>query len=230
MPPSPRQVPAPAPASSSVAEVASPKHVYGQGRQKLLAAVASLVAREGSARITLRDLAKEAGMSHNAIYRHFSGVDEMIQELVRDHNQRLRDGLRQARARVPAGEPSSSTVVPWLFDFALANRDAFVVAIRERHGLSPAARQAVAQGLDGILADMRHDLAASQHLPDLPPATLDLALKVIIQYNFELCLACIAQPARRAEFLIQAEQVFRWCLSGAVADVEAAKRPARARG
>jgi TetR/AcrR family transcriptional regulator, fatty acid biosynthesis regulator len=229
MPPSPRQVSAPAPAPRSAAEEASPKHVYGQGRQKLLAAVASLVAREGSARITLRDLAKEAGMSHNAIYRHFSGVDDMLEELVRDHNQRLREGLRQARAQVPAGEASSRTVVTWLFAFALANREAFVVAIRERHGLSRAAREAIEQGLADILDDMRSDLMASQHLPALPIATLDIALRVIIQHTFELCLACIDDPDRRPALLAEAEQVFRWCLSGAVADVEAAKRPAPAR-
>ncbi len=187
----------------------------------MLDAVASLVAREGSTRITLRDLAREAGMSHNAIYRHFSGVDEMVQELVQDHNERLRDGLRLARSRVPAGEASSRTVVGWLFEFALANRDAFVVAVREKHGLSGPARQAIAHGLDAILVDMRQDLVASQHVPELPVATLDTALKVIIQYTFELCLACIDAPDRRPEFLIQAEQVFRWCLSGAVADAAA---------
>ncbi len=201
-----------------------PKHAYGQGRQKLLSAAASLVAREGSSRITLRDLAKEAGMSHNAIYRHFSGVDEMVQELVCDVNVRLREGLRQARTRAPRDEGSTRTVVNWLFDFALAHKDAFVVAVRERHGPSGPARLAIEQGISLILADMKLDLLESLRLPPLPEATLDTALRVIIQHTFELCLACIDAPHLRAALLIEAEQVFTWCLAGAVAAEKAATR------
>jgi len=193
----------------------SKRVAYGEGRQKLLAAAASLVASEGSARLTLRDLAKEAGMSHNAIYRHFEGVDEMVQALISDFNQQLRDGLRQTRLKVPANEGSSRTVVTWLFDFALANKDAFVVAIRERHGPSGPARQAIEQGMDLIMADMRADLLASKRLPPLPDSTLNLALKIIIQQTFELCLACIQNPSNRPALLLEAEQVFVWCLAGA---------------
>ncbi len=196
-------------------EGVSRRVAYGQGRQKLLAAAASLVAREGSARLTLRDLAKEAGMSHNAIYRHFEGVDEMVQALISEFNQQLRDGLRQTRLRVPANEATSRIVVTWLFDFALANKDAFVVAVRERHGPSGPARQAIEQGMALIMADMRADLLASKRLPALPDSTLNLALKVIIQHTFELCLACIEDPSQRPALLLEAEQVFVWCLAGA---------------
>ncbi len=205
------------------------KHEYGQGRQKLLAAAARLVAREGSTRLTLRDLAAEAGMSHNAIYRHFSGVDEMVQALIIDVNQRLRDGLRLVRAQVPSDEASPRTVVNWLFDFALANRDAFVVAVRERHGPSGPAREAIEQGMAMIMADMRTDLLAGNRLPALPDEKLAVALKVIIQHTFELSLACIESPAKRASLLAEAEQVFTWCLAGASVAGGTSVPPARER-
>jgi AcrR family transcriptional regulator len=207
------------------APTVSKRVTYGQGRQKLLAAAATLVAREGSSRLTLRDLAKEAGMSHNAIYRHFEGVDEMVQALISDLNQQLRDGLRQTRLKVPANEVSSRTVVAWLFDFALAHKDAFVVAVRERHGPSGPARQAIEQGMDLIMADMRADLLASQRLPPLPDNTLNLALKIIIQQTFELCLACIENPANRPALLLEAEQVFVWCLAGAAMSTRSTPAP-----
>lgn len=192
-----------------------PTREYGQGRRKLLAATARLVALEGGPRLTLRDLAQEAGMSHNAIYRHFTGVDEIVHELVKDLNQRLRDGLRQARTQVPPGEVPSKTVVSWLFDFALANKDAFVVAIRQRHGPSGPARQVIEQGMAQIRAEMRADLQASGRLPPLPDDTLDTALKLIVQHTFELCLAYIDAPQHRPALLLEAEQVFMWCLVGA---------------
>ncbi|MGQ0597511.1 TetR/AcrR family transcriptional regulator [Aquabacterium sp.] len=192
------------------------KTEYGQGRRKLLDAAARLVAREGSARLTLRELAKEAGMSHNSIYRHFPSVVDMMPALIGDFTLQLREGLRRARAQVPPNELSSRTVVGWLLDFALSNKDTFVVTMRERHGPIGPARAAIEQGAIQILADMRSDLAAAGRLPPLPADKLDLALRVIIQQTFELCLLYIEAPERREALLVEAELIFAWCLAGAV--------------
>lgn len=205
---------------SSRSPEAEPAHTsfkteYGQGRRKLLDAVARLVAREGSARLTLRELAKEAGMSHNSIYRHFPSVADMMPTLIGDFTLELRDGLRRARGQVPPNELSSRTVVGWLFDFALANKDTFVVAMRERHGPHGPARSAIEQGAHQIVADMRSDLGKAGRLPPLPADKLDLALRVIVQQTFELCLAYIEAPARREALLAEAELIFAWCLAGA---------------
>lgn len=191
------------------------KTEYGQGRRKLLDAVARLVAREGSARLTLRELAKEAGMSHNSIYRHFPSVGDMMPTLIGEFNLALRNGLRQARSQVPPDELSSRTVVSWLLDFALVNKDCFVVAMRERHGPLGPARAAIEQGTHQILADMRSDLGAAGRLPPLPPDKLDLALRIIVQQTFELCLSYIEAPERREALLAEAELIFAWCLTGA---------------
>lgn len=192
------------------------KTEYGQGRRKLLDAAARLVAREGSARLTLRELAKEAGMSHNSIYRHFPSVVDMMPALIGDFTLQLREGLRRARAQVPPNELSSRTVVGWLLDFALSNKDTFVVTMRERHGPIGPARAAIEQGAIQILADMRSDLAAAGRLPPLPADKLDLALRVIVQQTFELCLLYIEAPERREALLVEAELIFAWCLAGAV--------------
>lgn len=204
------------PASPSTAS-STFKREYGQGRRKLLDAAARLVAREGSARLTLRELAKEAGMSHNSIYRHFQGVEDMMPTLIQDFTLQLREGLRQARGRVPADELSSRVVVGWLLDFALANPDTFVVAMRERHGPMGPGRQAIEQGTAQIVADMRSDLGAAGRLPPLPDDKLDLALRLIVQQTFQLCLSCIEAPERRDALLAEAELIFAWCLAGAVA-------------
>lgn len=189
---------------------------YGQGRRKLLDAAARLVAREGSARLTLRELAQEAGMSHNSIYRHFRSVEDMMPTLIGDFTQALREGLSHARKQVPSNELPSRTVVGWLLDFALARPDAFVVAMRERHGPTGPARQAIEEGMNQIMADMRHELGAAGRLPPLPSDKLDLALRIVIQQTFLLCLLCIEAPERREAILAEAELVFAWCLTGAM--------------
>ena len=209
----------PASLPASVSRATSNRNEYGQGRRKLLEAATRLVAREGTSRLSLRELAKEAGMSHNAIYRHFASVDDMVPEMILSFNRDLREGLRQARTQVPANESPPKTVVAWLFDFAQANPDAFLVAMRERHGPCGPAREAIEQGMDNILADMKADLLAARHLPPLPEPTLNTALRVIMQHTFGLCLAYLSAPDRRASLLQEAQQVFQWCLSGAAMSV-----------
>jgi AcrR family transcriptional regulator len=193
------------------------KTEYGQGRRKLLNAAARLMAREGSTRLTLRELAQEAGMSHNSIYRHFQSVEDMLPTLMGDFTLELREGLRRARGQVPANELPSRTVVGWLLGFALANQDAFVVAMRALQGPVGPARRAVEQGMSEIMADMRHDLGQAGRLPPLPDDKLDLALRIILQQTFQLCLACIEAPQRRDALLSEAELIFAWCLTGAMA-------------
>jgi TetR/AcrR family transcriptional regulator, fatty acid biosynthesis regulator len=189
---------------------------YGQGKQRLLTATAKLVARVGSVHgLTLRDLAKEAGMSHNAIYRHFTGIEAVVQALLIDFNARLRDGLRQARRQVQDHEASPRTVVGWLLDFAQHNPDVFLLAMRERHSPCAPIRQTIEEGIALVAADMRAYLRASDQVPALSEQALDLALKVIILHTFDLCLTCIEAPQQKPSLLLEAEQVFKWCLAGA---------------
>jgi len=218
------------PSKPATAETANPsfKTEYGQGRRKLLEAAARLVAREGSARLTLRELAKEAGMSHNSIYRHFPSVEDMMPTLIGDFTLQLREGLGRARSQVLPNELPPRTVVGWLLDFALSNKDTFVVAMRARHGPAGPARAAIELGAIQIVSDMRRDLGGAGKLPQLPDDKLDLALRVIVQQTFELCLSCIETPERREALLSEAELIFTWCLAGAaVVSGEKPRLPAK---
>ena len=56
---------------------AKPYH-HGNLRETLLAAADGVLARQGATGITLRDVAKAAGVSHAAPYHHFASLDEML--------------------------------------------------------------------------------------------------------------------------------------------------------
>ncbi len=53
---------------------------YGEGRQALIVAAVSLVAREGLTKLTYRSLAKEANVTHGTIQHHFNSLDEVLEE------------------------------------------------------------------------------------------------------------------------------------------------------
>src|SRR6185295_3401218 len=51
---------------------------HGDLRRALLDATQKLVARDGAAAVTLREVARLAGVSHNAPYRHFESLSALL--------------------------------------------------------------------------------------------------------------------------------------------------------
>lgn len=209
--------------------LASPESVsYGQGRERLVQAAARLAATLGHSRFSLRDLAKEAGMGHNSIYRHFQSMDELIVATVTAFCDQVREGLSSARRSVPPGPGLTDAVMGWLLDFALAHQDVFVMAMRERHGPAGPARKAVEGMLASIRQDMLSELAALGHLPKAQPRSLAWAVEVLVNQNFQLCIDYIDDPRRRQDILERSQLVFTWVMAG-VASSPAGPKPAQSR-
>ena len=85
-----------------------PKRPYHHGNLKpaLLRAALELIAEVGPAAFTLREVARRAGISHNAPYRHFRDKDELLAAVATEGFERLADALgtpeRAIRPRHPA--------------------------------------------------------------------------------------------------------------------------------
>lgn len=188
---------------------------YGQGRERLVQAATRLAATLGHSRFSLRELAKEAGMGHNSIYRHFQSMDELVGAMVTAFCNEVRQGLSVARRSAPPGPGLTQAVMSWLLDFALAHQDAFVVAMRERHGPPGAARDAVEGMLASIRQDMLSELTALGHLPKAQPGALAWAIEVLVNQNFQLCMEYIDHPERHQDILQRSQLVFAWVMGGA---------------
>jgi TetR/AcrR family transcriptional regulator, fatty acid biosynthesis regulator len=211
--------------------LASPESVsYGQGRERLVQAAARLAATLGHSRFSLRDLAKEAGMGHNSIYRHFQSMDDLVVATVTAFCDEVREGLSAARRSVPPGPGLTNAVMGWLLDFALAHRDVFVMAMRERHGPAGPAREAVENMLASIRQDMLAELTTLGHLPKAQPLSLAWAIEVLVNQNFQLSIDYIEDPGRRKDILERSQLLFTWVMAGAgVASPPGAHRPTQSR-
>lgn len=71
---------------------------HGDLRRVLLDAALRRFAERGDAELTLRELARDVGVSHNAPYRHFASKAELYASLRDDGFARLADRERQALA------------------------------------------------------------------------------------------------------------------------------------
>lgn len=119
-------------------------------RPALLAAARRMLERDGPAALSLREVARRAGVSHNAPYRHFADRAALLAALAAEGFAALADRLRDATARAPpAGRLGASGAA--YVRFALDEPNLFrlmfggLVRGRDHPELAGAAARAYAQ-------------------------------------------------------------------------------------
>ncbi|NNJ94799.1 MAG: TetR/AcrR family transcriptional regulator [Halobacteria archaeon] len=76
---------------------------HGDLRNALLSAAEGLLVQHGPGGLSLREVARVAGVSHTAPYRHFSDKAALLQALARRGFERLHAAMTDAAAGVPHG-------------------------------------------------------------------------------------------------------------------------------
>ena len=69
---------------------------HGNLKQALLEASLNLIREVGPGAFTLREVARRAGVSHNAPYRHFRDKEELLAALAAEGFDRLTDAMTKA--------------------------------------------------------------------------------------------------------------------------------------
>lgn len=129
-------------------------------RQALLdAALLQMEAGESFDALSLRSVARAAGVVPTAFYRYFAGMDELGLVLVEDSFRALRGMLRQAREG--GGGPGSliDRSVQILIDYVRANRTHFAFVARVRSTGNDVLRHAVRNELKLFTSELATDLA-----------------------------------------------------------------------
>jgi AcrR family transcriptional regulator len=89
---------------------------HGDLRQAVLQKAGKILEQEGLAALSVREVARRAGVSHNAPYRHFPDRESLLAALAAEGFERLDDAF----ARRPRREMGEAYV-----EFALANPQRF---------------------------------------------------------------------------------------------------------
>lgn len=76
---------------------------HGDLRKALLCAGEALLQQQGPAGLSLREVARQAGVSHMAPYRHFRDKAALLQALAELGFERLHAAMRAAAAAIPHG-------------------------------------------------------------------------------------------------------------------------------
>lgn len=127
-----------------------------QTRRTIIDAAFRLLSAEQSfANLSLREVAREAGIAPTSFYRHFKDMDELGLTLVDEAGLMLRQLMRQARKRIAVGGGSIvRTSIDTFMEFVDTNGNEFRLLLRERSGTSKAFRQAVFRELQHFIEEL----------------------------------------------------------------------------
>lgn len=150
---------------------------HGDLRRALLAAALHIVQRQGVSALTLRAVARRAGVSHQAPYNHFADRDALVAAVAAEGFQRLAESLAEARAAAGPENPvaqlqeSGVCYVTYAVEHPELFRLMFGPELADRSS-HPELSQAARQVFDDLLAPAAALFARSVTGQDAVGATL----------------------------------------------------------
>lgn len=115
-----------------------------QTRRRILQAALTLMGDERSfATLSLREVAREAGIAPTSFYRHFRDMDELAVALVDEGISKLESVMRRARNQGVKRGQTAVTSVEVFFEFLTKNENWFRFMQREKNGGSKTFRRAI---------------------------------------------------------------------------------------
>jgi AcrR family transcriptional regulator len=135
-------------------------------RQTLLDAAVTLIGEVGPRAFTLREVARRAGVSHNAPYRHFASKDELLVEVAAEGFDRLTASMQKSMARATSPRERLQECGCGYVAFALRWPQHFLVMFDlPQDPLGQEKRHATGKNAFAVLLEC---IAAAQQSGDLP--------------------------------------------------------------
>ncbi|MBT1451142.1 HTH-type transcriptional repressor FabR [Glaciecola sp. XM2] len=153
-----------------------------QTRQKLIdAAFALLDENKTLTAISLREIAREAGIAPTSFYRHFTDINELGLTLVDESGLALRQLMRKARQRIEKGGSVIEISVHTFMEFITQNKNVFRLLLREHTGTSLAFRSAVMREIQYFTEELSDYIVS--HL-QLEPQIAHLQAEAMVRVVF----------------------------------------------
>jgi AcrR family transcriptional regulator len=132
-----------------------------------MVAAEALIGEVGPRAFTLREVARRAGVSHNAPYRHFASRDDLLLAVAVEGFERLRAGMRRWMERGHSAREQLVLCGCGYVEFALRWPRHFLVMFDLAEVLKPGDRKAQIGG--GAFDVLRGAILAAQQETVLPP-------------------------------------------------------------
>ncbi|MGE8391048.1 TetR family transcriptional regulator [Pseudomonas sp. BIGb0427] len=178
-----------------------------QTRHALLDAARNLMeSGRGFGSISLREVAKTAGIVPTGFYRHFTDMDQLGLALVNEVGETFRQTIRLVRQNEFELGGITDASVRIFLDVVAANRAQFLFLAREQYGGSQPVRQAIGTLRQGISSDLATDLARMPRWQHLDAAALAVMADLVVKTVFATLPELIDEPSDNAGEPISAQE------------------------
>ncbi|QEY65181.1 TetR family transcriptional regulator [Metapseudomonas lalkuanensis] len=149
----------------------------------------------GFGSLSLREVARNAGIVPTGFYRHFNDMDELGLALVEEVGETFRATIRKVRQNEFELGGIIEASVRIFLDAVLANRGQFLFLAREQYGGSQPVRQAIGALRQRITDDLAADLRLINRMPQLDEEGVDLVADLVVKTVFATLPELIDPPA-----------------------------------
>ncbi|MGE8559827.1 MAG: HTH-type transcriptional repressor FabR [Acinetobacter sp.] len=185
-------------------------------KEELFQAALNLIGPQKSiASLSLREVAREAGIAPNSFYRHFRDIDELAIELIDRSGNVLRQILHQARLKASKQSSIIRSSVEVFIEQLDADEGNLSLLLREAYTGSISYKLAVERQLNYFQQELQEDLIRLERLNHSRLSHPDLVAKAITQLVFNMGAKVIDMPtANRKEIAEQTMIMIRMILEG----------------
>ncbi|TCH64747.1 HTH-type transcriptional repressor FabR [Acinetobacter sp. ANC 4862] len=186
-------------------------------KEELFQAALNLIGPQKSiSSLSLREVAREAGIAPNSFYRHFRDIDELAIELIDRAGIVLRQILHQARLKASKQNSIIRSSVEIFIEQLDADEGNLSLLLREAYTGSASYKLAVERQLNYFQQELQEDLIRLERLNHSKLFHPDIVAKAITQLVFNMGATVIDMPMiERKEIAEQTMIMIRMLLEGA---------------
>ncbi|MEP1743335.1 MAG: HTH-type transcriptional repressor FabR [Kangiellaceae bacterium] len=176
------------------------------------AAIAQLGVEKSFASLSLREVAREAGIAPTSFYRHFKDMEELGLTLVDECGLTLRQIMRKARKRFEKGGSVIKTSVTTFMEVTDTNPNIFRLLFHERSGTTQALRTAVDREIQFFIVELTDYIQNIGYEKESAFAQAEAMVAIVFNAGAE---SLEAKPNQRSEVEKRAIQQLRYIAAGA---------------
>ncbi|RTE86457.1 MULTISPECIES: HTH-type transcriptional repressor FabR [Gammaproteobacteria] len=173
-------------------------------RALIHAALNQLCPESSFSSLSLREVAREAGIAPTSFYRHFQNMDELGLTLVDEGGLALRQLLRQSRQRIADGGSIIEISVHTFMDYVTNNKNIFRLMLQEQAGTTKEFRLAIAREIDHFKKELTDYLRTERQTEDkLARIQSDAIVRVVFSAGADILDMNAQERAQLTEQTIQ---------------------------
>lgn len=182
------------------------------------AAAAELASGRSFDTLSLREVAKLAGIAPTSFYRHFHDMQDLGLALVEEHGNTILDLMHNVREQASEGHSLIRTSVETLFDYILSNQGTSQMILQESMSRESAFRDASQQLFATMSTDLAEFLVWDANKRGVPLGHPQIAARSMVAILFTTGIALLNTPAEDRDQRIEAAIVqLRMIMRGAEA-------------